>query len=235
MTDLAAWAPAVTEPPPISTPRVELPLPVLVHVEQALRAPEPERAEAATRLNEVLARMATGDGGRQVADTLHQLLGGGRLEGLVDAQGRSCRAVAVEALLCLGFPYALEVEPDDLKHLRANKAMHSSGPRMALDIGRGVPAIVFGAGVVAQVVEEVLRKGPVEDGVTVQVGLSALAMLALWLAPPGTPVYRVGFSLLALVAGCGLLLALGSTGISGGVWVGVAAMVAALLAALRKG
>ncbi|MCE9669447.1 hypothetical protein LY474_16675 [Myxococcus stipitatus] len=235
VTDLAAWAP----PPSVAlsrpTPPLEMPLPVLVRVQQALHAPEAERPEAATQLNEALARMAEGGGGREVADTLQRLLASGQLTGLVDAQGRSCRAVAVEALLSLGFPYALEVDPDDLKHLRANVGLTPARARSLLDFGPGVPATVLASGVLAQLLEELLRPHPPGAPVTLQVGLAVLAMVALWLAPPRTPVYRVGLTLLALGSGYGLLMALESVGESGGLWVGVAGMVAALLAALRKG
>ncbi|AKF80012.1 hypothetical protein MFUL124B02_07780 [Myxococcus fulvus 124B02] len=234
LTDLSSWAAPAPAHLGRPTPPVELPLPVLVRVEQAVAAPEAERPEAASRLNEVLAQLAQGGGERQVADTLHRLLDSGRLEGLVDARGRSCRAVAVEALLSLGFPYALEVQPEDLKHLRANHASRPKGRPGALDFGPEVPALVLGGGLFAQMVEEFLRPGVVEGTVTLQVGLSVLAMLALWLAPPRTPVYRLGLGLLALVSGYGLLLALGSAGHAGGLWAGVAGAVAVLLAALRE-
>ncbi|NTX04968.1 hypothetical protein [Myxococcus sp. CA040A] len=234
LADLAAWAPPPSEAAGRPTPPVELPLPVLVRVEQAVGASQAERPAAAARLNEVLKQLGTGGGERQVADTLHRLLDGGRLDGLVDADGRSCRAVAVEALLSLGFPYALEVEPDDLKHLRANTAARPGGRKSVFDFGAGVPATVLTGGLLAQVLEELLRPGTVEGTVTLQVGLSVLAMMALWLAPPRSPVYRLGLGLLALVSGYGLLLALGSAGHAGGLWAGVAGAVAVLLAALRE-
>ncbi|MFY2556578.1 hypothetical protein ACN469_02945 [Corallococcus terminator] len=234
LADLAAWAPPPSEAASRPTPPVELPLPLLVRVEQAVSASEADRPEASSRLNEVLAQLASGGGERQVADTLHRLLDGGRLDGLVDAEGRSCRAVAVEALLSLGFPYALEVEPDDLKHLRANAAARRGSRKGRFDFGPGVPATVLAGGVLAQVLEEVLRPGAVEGTVTLQVGLSALAMMALWLAPPRSPVYRLGLGLLALVSGFGLLLALGSGGHAGALWAGVAGGVAVFLAALRE-
>lgn len=236
LADLAAWAPPPSEAASRPTPPVELPLPLLVRVEQAVGASEADRPEAAARLNEVLAQLACGGGERQVADTLHRLLGGGKLDGLVDAQGRSCRAVAVEALLSLGFPYALEVEPEDLKHLRANSTARpgGGGKKGRFDLGPGVPATVLAGGVLAQVIEEVLRPGVVGGTVTLQVALGVLAMMALWLAPPRSPVYRLGLGLLALVSGFGLLLALGSSGEAGALWAGVAGGVAVFLAALRE-
>lgn len=58
------------------------------------------------------------DGGRPVADALLQLLESGRLGEVVDSEGRTARAVAADALVGLGYPYALELSPDDLDHLR---------------------------------------------------------------------------------------------------------------------
>lgn len=57
-------------------------------------------------------------GTRQGADSLQRLLESGALSGLVDPDGRTCRAIAVEALLSMGFPIALEVAPEDLEHYR---------------------------------------------------------------------------------------------------------------------
>jgi hypothetical protein len=53
-----------------------------------------------------------------VARWLLAQLGQGSFEGLVDAHGWSCRAVAVHALLGLGWPWALWVTPEDLAHYR---------------------------------------------------------------------------------------------------------------------
>jgi hypothetical protein len=211
------------------TPPLDLPLPLLVLVEQATRVPEQDRPDVASRLNALLEQMGREGGDRQVADTFHRLLEGGKLEGLVDTQGRSCRAVAVEALLALGFPYALEVRPEDLEHLRA------SGRRQgkAVPFGREVPQAVLGVGLLAQLLAGRLDFSGPESLVTVQVGLSLLASVALWVASPGSPVYRVGLGLLAALSGFALVLSL-APGIPAGLWAGLAGLVAAFLAALRK-
>jgi len=210
------------------TPPLDLPLPVLVLVEQATRVPEAERPEVASRLNALLAQMAREGGDRQVADTFHRLLEGGKLQGLVDTEGRSCRAVAVEALLALGFPYALEVRPEDLEHLRTAGRPGRGGP-----YGPAVPLTVLGLGLAGQTAWELLSHDGPDGLVTVQVGLSLLAAVALWLAPPGTPVYRVGLGLLAAFSGFALVLSL-VPGLPAGLWAGLAGLVAAFLAALRK-
>nr|WP_240462391.1 hypothetical protein [Myxococcus sp. CA018] len=211
------------------TPPLDLPLPVLVLTEQARRVPEAERPLVAARLNLQLARMARTGGDRLVADTFLRLLESGRLTGLVDAKGRTCRAAAVEALLSLGFPYALEVQPEDLEHLRANTQQ-----RKAQRLKPGTCMAVLVGGIGAQVVHEALFPKGDASLLTSQLGLSLLAVAALWLAPPRTPVYRVGMVMLTLVSLAGAVLAvlgLAHTGL----WVGLAGLVAAFLAALREG
>jgi hypothetical protein len=56
---------------------------------------------------------------RAAADFLIRQLEGGTFAALEDQRGGSTRAAAVRALLALGYPYALEVSPEDLGHLRA--------------------------------------------------------------------------------------------------------------------
>ncbi|NOJ78868.1 hypothetical protein HNV28_11025 [Myxococcus xanthus] len=237
--DVAPWeappAPVPEDATPVPllrgtpTPPLDLPLPVLVLTEQARRVPEAERPLVAARLNLQLSRMARTGGDRLVADTFLRLLESGRLSGLVDAKGRTCRAAAVEALLSLGFPYALEVQPEDLAHLRANTLQRKTH---RLKPGACVAVLVGGIG--AQVVHEALFRQGDASLLTSQVGLSLLAMAALWLAPPRTPVYRVGLLMLTLVSLAGAVsTVLGVADM--GLWVGLAGLVAAFLAALREG
>ncbi|MFP2908628.1 hypothetical protein ACLESD_26970 [Pyxidicoccus sp. 3LFB2] len=213
------------------TPPLDLPLPLLVLTEQARRVPEAERPELALRLNTLLGQMAAEGGDRKVADTFHRLLESGKLEGLVDSRGRTCRAAAVEALLALGFPYALEVRPEDLEHLRANKPKDAG--RQGFTLGPAVPAALVGSSLVAQALLELSNPGPPESLVTAQVGLSVLALMALWLAPPKSAVYRVGLGLLALVTCLGVVGPLVEAGVLG-LWAVFSGLVAVLLAALRE-
>ncbi|QSQ19833.1 hypothetical protein JY651_31695 [Pyxidicoccus parkwayensis] len=229
--EVAPWEPpAVRGPsrpalPGKPTPPLELPLPVLVLTEQARRVSAEERPDIALKLNTVLEEMASEGGSRPVADTFHRLLETGKLEGLVDSQGRSCRAVAVESLLALGFPYALEVRPEDLEHLR------SSGRRRGMS--PAIPGAMLLAWLGAQLAQELGRPTGPDSLVTTQVGLSALAMVALWLAPPKSPVYRVGLVLLALVTCLGVVVPL-VQGSPVGLWAVLGGLVAVLLAALRE-
>jgi hypothetical protein len=73
---------------------------------------------------------------RATADSLQTLLASGDLDSLRASDGTSARAVAVERLLALGYPYALEVSPEDLAHWRAER------PSEATD-GRGLSVLVM--------------------------------------------------------------------------------------------
>ena len=86
----------------------------------------------------VLDRLATLDLGdpRATADRLQQLLASEELGSLRGTDGTSARAVAVERLLGLGYPYALEVSPEDLAHWRQER------PSGASD-GRGLAVLVM--------------------------------------------------------------------------------------------
>ena len=82
-----------------------------------------------------LARLDLGSP-RATADRLQALLASGELATLRASDGTSARAIAVERLLALGYPYALEVSPEDLAHWRAER------PSEATD-GRGLAVLVM--------------------------------------------------------------------------------------------
>jgi hypothetical protein len=111
-----------------------------------------------------LARNSEGEGRLRLAGVLNDLLRRGPSEGdreafaqqiieklddeafheLYDAEGGSCRAVAVEALLALGFPHALNLWPDDLEYYRALKPSSSGSPTLrAMAVVTGVLAALF--------------------------------------------------------------------------------------------
>jgi hypothetical protein len=77
---------------------------------------------------------------RATADRLQSLLSSGALATLRASDGTSARAIAVERLLALGYPYALEVSPEDLAHWRAER------PSEATD-GRGLAVLVMAVAV----------------------------------------------------------------------------------------
>ena len=82
-----------------------------------------------------LARLDLGNP-RTTADALLKVLASEDLASLHAPDGTSARAVAVERLLALGYPYALEVSPEDLAHWRAER------PSQATD-GRGLSVLVM--------------------------------------------------------------------------------------------
>src|SRR5688572_23305715 len=56
--------------------------------------------------------------GEHCAHAIIELLADPRLKGLKDRHGRNMRALAVAALVRMGYPWALRVSPEDLELLR---------------------------------------------------------------------------------------------------------------------
>jgi hypothetical protein len=229
--DLAAW-----EPPAVRggtpTPPSDSPLPMFLLAQQARRADGPERLGLATDLNQLLAELGAQGGGRVEADAFHRLLEGGNLDGLVDADGRSCRAAAVESLLALGFPYALEVRPEDLAHLKDASKVPIT--RLSPPKGGPFPALAVGLGALALQVVLVLSGLVAPGGLLILQGLVTLLSLAvLTVATVDTPLYRGALALLTVVSGVGLG-ALLVPDLPAGWAAGLGGLVAAFLAALRK-
>jgi uncharacterized membrane protein YbaN (DUF454 family) len=106
-------------------------------LDRALASARAPGADAGAR-RAFVDRLATLDLGdpRATADRLQALLASGELAMLRSSDGTSARAVAVERLLGLGYPYALEVAPEDLAHWREER------PSEATD-GRGLAILVM--------------------------------------------------------------------------------------------
>ncbi len=79
---------------------------------------EPVGRGAASRLKVALEALARAEPTRGTRDFLQGLLDRRTLDGLKDAQGLPCRGAVVSAQLALGYPYALEISPEDLQALR---------------------------------------------------------------------------------------------------------------------
>jgi len=79
------------------------------------------RRSAASELNALLAQLSRHPS-RPLADLLLRWLDQGTLADLEDAEGLTSRAAATAAVLSMGYPYALEISPDDLDHLRERSA-----------------------------------------------------------------------------------------------------------------
>ncbi|MBL8934064.1 MAG: hypothetical protein JNM69_05915 [Archangium sp.] len=86
----------------------------------------PHDRSLATSLNQAIIGLARTPS-RDVAELLRELSG---LEGLrhaQDSKGRSCRAAAIAARLQLGYPWALEVTPEELEFVRGQRPGNANG------------------------------------------------------------------------------------------------------------
>ena len=229
VADLASWEPQAQGGTP--TPPTDSPLPMFLLAQQARRASGEERVRLASELNRLLDDVVAQGGGRPEADAFHRLLEGNTLVGLVDADGRSCRAATVESLLALGFPDAREVRPEDREFLHQ---VPVAGTQLSLPRGGPFPALAVGLGALA--VQVLLHVGGMVrlDGLLILQGLlSLLALTLLTVARVGSLLYRGALALLTVVSGVGLGMLL-VTDISAGWAAGLGGLVAAFLAALRK-
>lgn len=213
----------------------EVSLPVLEAVQEARAATsEAERAVLAERVNHQLDTLEVGDEGRRVADLLHLLLESGQLAGLEDATGRTCRAAATEALLRLGFPFALEVRPEDLEHLRG---LDPSAPSR-FPWAPWAAAGTLGAGAVTQWWLAQASQHPLPPGdeamlpLIVLMGLSLLSLVPALLGPERSDARRAG--LLGLLVLALVQVFLGVFGGYYGTFSGGAALLAWLLLVLPR-
>lgn len=81
-------------------------------------ANSPEGTDAADRFAIEIAALAREAPTQETRDVLDALLSTEELDRFVDGDGVPCRVSVVNALLALGFPYALEVSPPDLQLVR---------------------------------------------------------------------------------------------------------------------
>ena len=213
--------------PGAKTPPPGTPLPVLLLVDQARSAPPEEQRELARRINRLLDQMALEGGSRHVADWFHYLIEGGRLEGLVDAAGHSCHETAIKGLLSMGFPYALEISPEDLQRVRPQQP--TSRRDKALTVAGATVAL---GGTLAQVVVHLLGPFRFSELLTLEVGVALLALVAVLVGKARTPVRRMGLAVL-LVASL-LSIFLGTLPGYAGLVSGLAGVVAALLFAIHE-
>ncbi len=207
----------------------EWPFPVLQLVHEARAATsERQRQDVAGRLNQLLDEMARGGGSRQVADVFHGLLDGGALEGLRDERGRTCHAAAVEGLLSLGFPYALEVRPEDLEGLQEEKP---TGDKK--DWWVELPSLlVVLAGVLGQFLWDMLGQGPAERYPPTLLALTIFALVAVVMGSSRSALRRLGVVMLAVVSGLSVLVA--AVPEQAGLLAGLAGLLAAFLAARQE-
>ncbi|MBK7857052.1 MAG: hypothetical protein IPJ65_00250 [Archangiaceae bacterium] len=112
-------------------------------VDRAL-ADEVERDDALDALRTDLKSLRSGE---HCAHEIHELLADRRLDALRDRHGRNMRALAVAALVRMGYPWALRVAPEDLELLRVEqssaKASMLRGVNAVLALG---PMLVMALG-----------------------------------------------------------------------------------------
>ncbi|MDY7231357.1 hypothetical protein [Hyalangium rubrum] len=167
--------------------------------------------EEVDALQQALAQpLAEGESPRVRADFLLSLLEAREATGLKGSDGRTLRTSAVEALIALGYPYALEVPPEALDE--AHRARANAQPR-------DIPALGIGAtlvGLIAQGLYAVPLSLEFIDGylgssliglflLGAALGPSLSALLGGWLRSPG--LQRVGVIAMALVGSVWLALA----------------------------
>lgn len=113
-------------------------------IQQARNAEGDARVELAGQLNALLRKRPVEAERERWAQFLIERLDDEAFHDLYDSDGVSCRAVAVEAVLALGFPWALHLRPDDLEYLRTVKPsrLAPSGWR-AMAVVTGVLAALF--------------------------------------------------------------------------------------------
>jgi hypothetical protein len=223
----------VPSPPAISgtkTPPPETPLPVLLLVDQAQSASGAERQELSRRINRWLDQMVLEGGSRHVADWFHHLIESGRLEGLADAAGHSCHETAVRGLLSMGFPYALEIRPEDLERIKPREQQRRTRKRDKA-LKAAATGIVVG-GSIAELVRDLVRDNRLSGILTVEVGVMLLAAVALLFSKPRTPLRNMGLAVLLVTSLLSISLVV--TGGYAGLVAGLAGLVATLLFALHR-
>ena len=128
----------------LAQPPVDAALSLQALVDSARQALGRERrslsAAVAARCSE-LARTPT----RRNADLLLSLVEGREVTSLMGPDGRSCWVAATEALLSMGYPYALEISPEALeRYRRSERALDPSArARRRIWIGLWVAFVLY--------------------------------------------------------------------------------------------
>jgi hypothetical protein len=224
--------------PGANTPPPETPLPVLLLVDQARSAAGADRQELSRRINRWLEQMVREGGSRHVADWFHHLIDSKRLAGLADASGQPCHETAIQGLLAMGFPYALEIHPEELARLQPKAApLKDAGksPRRRPWSGRELKLLgvsVLAGGGLGELLANLLHRAPGTRTLLVQVGVIGLAALAFLVSSQRPALRQLGLSVLLVASVLSIFLAV-LPGYAGAL-SGLAGLVAALLFALRR-
>ena len=87
-------------------------------VQRARNAEADDRVRLCDQVNQALSALPSTPDPAAAARQVLTLLDDEALHGLVDSRGAECRRAALEAVLAMGFPWALHIEPEDLDYLR---------------------------------------------------------------------------------------------------------------------
>ncbi|WP_309897091.1 hypothetical protein [Archangium sp.] len=120
MERIRAASPTLSDESPVPDLAVQAPGPKVLPLREwveAVRSPGVTREEVEGLLHGLSAPLAEGESTRERADQLLHLLQDEALVELTDQDGRQAGPAALEALLALGYPYALEVHPEVLSRL----------------------------------------------------------------------------------------------------------------------
>ncbi len=120
-------------PEALSTPR---------ELMERARAPDAARPEVDALLRGLALPLAPGEDARARADLLHDILEDKRVRAFTGSKGRRVAHAVVEALVALGYPYALEVPPELLAEYR--QAPRSGEETSSAAWMRGLVVIVGG-------------------------------------------------------------------------------------------
>lgn len=113
--------PAESIAPVTSSAQLDVAQKLEAAIAEARGAEGVEQEKLADDVNAALRLLRETSAARRAADVLLGHLHKRSFGKLTGTDGRTCRSVAVEQLLALGFPFALEVMPEDLEHHRAQE------------------------------------------------------------------------------------------------------------------
>jgi hypothetical protein len=130
-----------SESKPVSPERDPARLPVLIAAVQGTSV-ESERRLLATEINRLLEDMRAPGNEAAEAKAVLAALDVEALADLVDENGKSCRAEAVETLLACGFPHALQVKPEDLQFRDEDASRRKKTTRNLAIAGGGVAVLL---------------------------------------------------------------------------------------------
>jgi hypothetical protein len=108
---------------------------------EEVRAPGANRSDVDALLRGLAGPLARGESARERADVLLVLIQDAELGDLSGSNARPVRTAALEALLALGYPYALEVPPELLAKLRPRTRRPEPPSQWKLHLGLALPIL----------------------------------------------------------------------------------------------